>query len=188
MEFKIEVPKKIDYYLSILIVGKREETNLFVERLIKNDIVIHNLNCSLDFGITLCKRKYIKFKNKIFKICFTFSDCKKHLGKKLIGYNDAIFFFYSSFDRNSFENVEKIFPKQESNELDYICVLIRNNYELCLKSEDDNYVSDEEAMEYAEKNSMLFAHISSFEKYDSGIKNLLNLILIEYLRRNNKNN
>ena len=43
-------------------------------------------------------------------------------------------------------------------------------------------------MEYADKNNMLFTHISSFEKYDNGIEQLLDLILIEYLCQNSINN
>ena len=40
-------------------------------------------------------------------------------------------------------------------------------------------------MEYADKNHMIFLHISSFEKYENGIENLLNLICKQYLLRNN---
>ena len=69
--------------------------------------------------------------------------------------------------------------------------LIRVKYDLNIKSDNNeniDFVSDEEAMEYSDKNNMIFLHISSFEKYDNGIENLLNLILKLYLLKINNNN
>ena len=55
--------------------------------------------------------------------------------------------------------------------------VIKNNF----------FVSDEEALEYiSNKNNFYFAHISSFEKYETGIKNLIEIILFYYLKNKNK--
>ena len=47
-----------------------------------------------------------------------------------------------------------------------------------------NRVSEEEALEYASKNNILFAHISIVEKYASGINELIDKALKEYYKRN----
>ena len=68
--------------------------------------------------------------------------------------------------------------------------LIRVKYDLNIKSDNNeniDFVSDEEAMEYADKNNMIFLHISSFEKNDKGFENLLNLITKQYLLQNKNN-
>ena len=56
-------------------------------------------------------------------------------------------------------------------------------YNLCLDSEKE-IVYDEEALEFATKNSLLFFHISSEEKYESGVNQLFYSIIKEYYLRN----
>ena len=194
MEFINGEPKQIDYDIKIIMSGKEEEKYIFLERLIMNDKVSSKLDFSFDPIGFDSKSKCIKFKNKIFRL-YIFNYYGIELGYNIIRCSDVFLLFYDAYDRYSFEKVrDKVkyiydeHYEQQNNNFNCILFLIRSKYELSLKSQNDDYVSDEEAMEYADKNNMLFTHISSFEKYDSGIKNLLNLILIEYLRRNNKNN
>ena len=61
-----------------------------------------------------------------------------------------------------------------------ICFLIRSKYDLNLNLEKNEIVSDEEALEFADKNNFIFTHISSFEKYGNGIDNLFDIIFKEY--------
>ena len=42
-------------------------------------------------------------------------------------------------------------------------------------------VSDEEALEFADKYNMLFFHLSLHEKYETGIKELFETVLNEYI-------
>ena len=68
-------------------------------------------------------------------------------------------------------------------------MLIRSKYDLNIKSEDNfnNFISDEEALEFTEKNNLLFFHISSFEKNESWIKELFSLSLEKYIKKNKIN-
>ena len=67
-----------------------------------------------------------------------------------------------------------------------IYFLVRSKYELSLLSEKNEIISDEEVLEFADKNNIIFTHISSFENYGNGIDNLFDLIIKEYnLRREN---
>ena len=56
---------------------------------------------------------------------------------------------------------------------------------LYIKTQNKDFVSNEEAMEYADKNNIFVLYISSFEKYNNGINNLLNYVLKQYLLNNN---
>ena len=41
-------------------------------------------------------------------------------------------------------------------------------------------ISDEEALEFAEENGLLFCHLSMFDKYENGINELMIKILKKY--------
>ena len=63
-----------------------------------------------------------------------------------------------------------------------IFALIRNKYDYKCRNE----ISDEEALEFADKNNMLFFHLSLHEKNETGIKELFETVLNEYFRRKEK--
>ena len=50
----------------------------------------------------------------------------------------------------------------------------------------EDIVSDEEALEYADKNKLYFSHLSNFLKYETGINQIFELALNEYLKREKK--
>ena len=64
-----------------------------------------------------------------------------------------------------------------------IILLIRNSYDLNIDA-NQNFVTEEEALEFAYENNIFFFHISSFEKNESGIKEILKCTLnaMEYLK------
>ena len=74
----------------------------------------------------------------------------------------------------------------ESNtKLNPIYILVRRKYENILNTkEKKDIVSDEEALEYADKNNMHFFHIAINEKYETGINELFEFALKEYIIRN----
>ena len=43
-------------------------------------------------------------------------------------------------------------------------------------------IKDEEVLEYAEENNIIFSHISIFDKYEDGINELLIKILNKYIK------
>ena len=98
----------------------------------------------------------------------------------------AALLFYDSFNRKSFERIKRAYSLHKDI-LNNMVFLIRTECDLNMKSEINDFVSDEEAIEYADKNNMIFLHISSFEKNDNGFENLLNLITKQYLLQNKNN-
>ena len=195
MEFIIRKPQQIDYDLKIIVIGKvKIGKSIFIKRIsvdnnYKEFSKLNNSNYIPTIGVHF-NVKFLKFNDKIFKLQiwdFSGDDRFENFVKDYYLNSNVILVFYNGF-LQSFQKIKDIYNYQYNNNPNSIFALIRTKYELTIKSEDDEYVSDEEAMEYADKNNMLFAHISSFEKYDNGIEKLLNLILIEYLRKNNNYN
>ena len=98
----------------------------------------------------------------------------------------VIIFFYDSMNKQSFEKIKSLYC---SGSLDKNCIffIVRNKYELKRQSDDNSdLISDEEVLEFADKNNMIFKHISILEKYETGIDELFNEIISEYLKFNKK--
>ena len=127
-------------------------------------IIFHEQKIKLEIWDTAGKEKY----EALIKI-FTRDAC-------------IIFLFYDSFDKASFERAKKIYNRVkdfcEINEAVY--VLVSSKYDL---SKNIQKVSEEEALEFATNNNMLFAHISIAEKYENGINELIDKALKEYFKR-----
>ena len=130
----------------------------------------------------------IRIGNHIFRINF-WDCCGQELYRSLIQnfYKNACAFliFYDSCDKDSFikakfwiEDIFKFNPKS-------FCVLIRNKYELIPK---DKIVADEEALEYAYQKNIYFSHISSFQKYETGIEELIQFSISQYYKNINDSN
>lgn len=93
---------------------------------------------------------------------------------------DFIFFFYESFSQYYLDSIKTkldLFNKFCNRNL--IFVLIRCRYDIGGKIE----ISDEEALEFADKNNMLFFHLSLNEKNETGVKELFETVINEYFRR-----
>ncbi len=52
-------------------------------------------------------------------------------------------------------------------------------------NEKDNIIDDEEVLEFAEKNKLIYSHISILEKYSQGVNELFKKVLNEYLKIKN---
>ena len=132
----------------------------------------------------------IKIKNKILH--FQLWDTGgQELYQSLISNfyrNTSIFFiFYDASDKDSFNRAKSFYKDiKNADNKNPIYVLIRSRYEIALNSNDKkNIVTDEEALEYAEKNNLHFFHIGIFEKYETGIIDLMKFVVYEYIKRNN---
>ena len=90
-----------------------------------------------------------------------------------------ILIFYDALDKSSFEKAKSLVMKYLYNKKQ-ISFLIRSKYDLSLNSENNEIVSDEEALEFADKNNLIFTHISPFEKYGTGLDDLFDIIFKEY--------
>jgi len=134
--------------------------------------------------------KNIEFNNKCFRclICDTAgADRYQSLLNGIILSSNIILLFYESFDRNSFIRVKNIYEKIKNNFPNCIFYFVRSKYDLNGNIKNDDFISDEEVLEYADKNRVSYAHLSSFEKYDNGIDYLLNLIVPQLIYQINDN-
>ena len=195
MEF-IEKKTGYDYSLKIMLLGEASVgKTIFCDRLVfSNDINHFNFlksNCLSTIGIDL-SFSLIKYKEKIFqlKICdfAGWGNCYES-NKALIKGSVAVLLFYNAFYRHSFNKAKDLYETYFPINKDAVFILVRSKYEVNLDPVIKNkyFVSDEEALEYInDKNNFYFAHISSFEKYETGIKNLIEIILFYYLKNKNK--
>ena len=96
---------------------------------------------------------------------------------------DIVFLFYDSSYKNTLDSIEQNLALiNRECKRNVIFALIRNKYDKVGKAE----ISDEEALEFADKNNMMLFHLSLHEKNETGIKELFETVLNEYFRRKEK--
>ena len=181
-----------DIALKVVIVGKSSTgKSFFCSRIGLNYSQFQKyLRYDPTIGIDSLK-KTIKFLNKIYELLI-WDTCGQKFYQSLIKSfykNTNIFLiFYDSFDRDSFKIAQSYFKdiKAELNKgLNPIYILVRSKYENALEAkEKKDIVSDEEVLEYADENNIHFFHIAINEKYETGINELLEFILKEYIKKN----
>ena len=182
MEFNIR--------LKIVLLGKDNTGKTkFNERLIAiNDYC--NFNESKVYKPTIggaFSTKIVKFHDKTFELDIwdvAGQERFNHLRPFYYQESDVILLFYNSFNKQSFETIKEFYNDCILRNINKNCkyIVIRDKYDL--KLENKEYVSDEEVLEFADKNNLLFTHISSYEKYETGIDNLIYLILNEFCKYN----
>ena len=126
---------------------------------------------------------YFKIKDKLFNIQLwdvsgqdRWEDTVYYLARGAV----AFLLFYNSFDRNSFLKAKKFYTNLYQSNPKSIYALIKGKYDLALKEKNDDIVSDEEALEFADNNNIIFAHLSNFEKYETGINELFGKIFLKF--------
>ena len=93
----------------------------------------------------------------------------------------VVLFFYDALNIESFEVVKELLTTIQENRLnEQIYILVCNKYQLSLEDRKGKIISDEEALEFAEENGLLFCHLSMFDKYENGINELMIKILKKY--------
>ena len=117
----------------------------------------------------------LKIKDKLFKVQLwdisgeeRWEDTVYYLARGA----GAILLFYDSFNRKSFLKAKKLYTNLYKSYPKSIYALVRSKYDLDLKEENNDIVSDEEALEFANNNNIIFAHLSNFEKYEIGANEL----------------
>ena len=178
----------IDYELKVVLLG---DENTGKSKFYRNVII----NKIIDSGqyvptIATCFMiKIIHFKNKIFKINLWDTAGQEQFNNLLTLYargSDVYLLFYNSLNRKSFKRVDKILKTMKENnpKKNAIYILIESKYDLKIESNiDKNIVTEEEALEYAEKNDMLFCHLSGGERYKREINEIIVKILNEYFNK-----
>ena len=105
-----------------------------------------------------------------------------HIQKRLFENADIVFLLYESSSSYTFTSIkDKIYFFEVNCKRNAIFALICNKYDKCR-----NEISDEEALEFADINNMLFFHLSLHEKNETGIKELFETVLNEYFSRKEK--
>jgi len=188
MEF-LENKTNSDVILKILVIGEiKTGKSLFIQRLtnlddyeFKRSTKSYNETIGLEFNI-----KYINFNNTIFKLQFWDTSGQERFNtilRTFFEHANVILIFFDAEDRNSFERAKNIYKEKCKEIKNATIILIRSKYGNS-KKEFINCISDEEALEFVDRNKISFAHICCFEKYETGIKELITLILTQYLRKN----
>ena len=189
--------KKYDFELRIVFLGKAEigKTILYKKIGLYNDykqFKLLNKDYIPTFGVEFMIIGK-KFNGETYKLQIwdlTGQETFKNIIRSYYNNASFILIFYDALDKDSFEEAKNYYKKAKEINQNPICFLIRSKYDLSLNSENNEIISDEEALEFADKNNLIFTHISSFENYGNGIDNLFDLILKEYNLniRYNKNN
>ena len=135
---------------------------------------------------------FVKYKGKLFKLELWDTAGKlKYFALTKIFYKDAhaVLNFYDPFKKESFEYAKKCFESVNGINSAFLCsyILIKNKYDLKETKDGKIMISDEEVLEYANKNNLSFRNLSNLEKYDSGIEEIFEDCINGYLNKNNKN-
>ena len=191
MEF-LENIGNYDLTTQIQILGSQHigKTNLFERTKFYNNyskykISQANIKTTLSYDFEALR---VKMNNKIIKILLWDSAGYEHGMPSLKRNCDAYLISYDAFNRNSFNNGIILYEYVKGNNDKAICILFRIKYDLGMNKDNrmNDYISDEEALEFADKNNIKFAHVSSVEKYENGIKELFSLALNQILSNKEK--
>ena len=134
----------------------------------------------------------IKYKGKLFRLDLwdTAGQLKNFQLIRFL-YKDAhvILNFYNPFKKESFEFIKKCYQSVNDINNAFLCayILIKNKCDLSETKDQKIMISDEEALEYADKNNLSFRNLSNLEKYGSGIEEIIEDCINGYLHKNNKN-
>ena len=135
---------------------------------------------------------FIKYKGKLFHLDVW--DCSgQERYSALVSYFQynalAILNFYDPFNKKSFELIKKNLEILKELNNKYLCcyIIIKSKCDLNETKDRNIMISDEEVLEFADKNNLLFRNLSNLEKYGSGIEEIIEDIINAYLHKNNKN-
>ena len=144
--------------------------------------IIHSWTVGMDFFSLIFNYKDRNVKLRIFDTTFLNNFCSTG-SKQIFKEVDIVFLFYDSSIKYTFETIKNKKNFFDNNfKRNTIFALIRNKYDITKEE-----ISDEEAIEFADSNNMLFFHLSLFEKNETGIKELFENVFNEYLKRKKKN-
>ena len=183
----LKVTEYYDYSIKIFILGKDSiGKTIFLKRIkLLDDYnsfkkLPHNYLPTIGIYFDIMR---IKFNNKIFKIQIWDTAGQERFSpitKTYYREGHSILIFYDAFDKESFKKAKIYYEEAFQINDKAVYFLIRSKYDLSLNSEPNDFISDEEAQLFADKNNIIFAHISSIEKNENGINEVFEIILKEY--------
>ena len=190
---------KYDFYWKVLLLGHGQVGKLHFRKRINynnnykefmEDQKNHFFYINTDFIII-----YIKYLNRIFKLKIFDNAGQERFRTFTHNYlkiSSIYLIFYDAFNRESFNTLKDYSDSILSIDEKRIIIIVRSKYELNLEHTENNIniVSDEEVFEYINKkninDNIFFFHLSNYEKYESGINNLLEFIIIKSIKKNLK--
>ena len=183
---------KFDYMIKLILLGKDSigKTQFFERIKLFEDYKSFKKksnNYLTTVGIDFCIFK-IKFNNKVFNLqIWDTAGLERYssLTKSFYIKANSILLFYDPLDKESFKKAKNLYEGALKVNDKAIYFLIRSKYDLSSNSKKNELISDEEALEFADKNNLFFFHISSFEKNENGFNEILEILLREYLRKVN---
>ena len=167
----------------------------FVDRILYKDS-FKNFKESIKGNISTTGVKYhgilVKYKGKLFKLeLWDTAGQLKYFALTKIFYKGAhvILYFYDPFKKQSFDYIKKSFQDVKVSNSQYLCkyIIIKNKCDLNETNDKKIIISDKEILEYADKNNLSFRNLSNLEKYSSGIEEIIEDCINDYLHKNNKN-
>ena len=195
----LEHPKKLDYFWKVLLLGAPNVgKKAFLKRLNYNN---YNQFMEDEKKYVLSTLSigpaeiYIKYLNKIFKLKIFGAfggERYKTISYSYLKLSTIYLIFYDAFKRETFNTLKDYSDGILSFDEKRIIIIVRSKYELNSESLENNKdkVSDEEVLEFINSkninNNIFFFHLSNYEKYESGINNLLEFIIIKSLEKNLK--
>ena len=134
---------------------------------------------------------FVKHKSKVFKLEIWDISGQIRFFPLLEAFNkraDFIIYFYDPFNKDSFEYIKKSYQKAKKINLSCLCngILIKSKCDLNETKDRNIMISDEEVLEFADENNLLFRNLSNLEKYGSGIEEIIEDVINANLYKNNK--
>ena len=181
-----------EFYIKIVLVGQDNTgKTIFCQNLLNgyDENLFLKEYISTNGGSYMGKK--LIYKNKIFNLdIWDTAGQEKYLSLIKFFFKGAgiVFIFYNSYNIFSFNKAKDLFYYVKENTEKNKCVyaLVANKYDLSQNSKEDcNILSEEEVLEFAEENNLIFSHLSILEKYSNGVNELLKKALDEYIEIKN---
>ena len=133
---------------------------------------------------------FVKYKDKLFKLeIWDIPGQLVYFDLTKIFYKEAhvILNFYDPFKKESFDYIKRCFQSISELNNPSLCtyIIIKNKNDLNETKDQKIMISDEEILEYADKNNLSFRNLSNLEKYSSGIEEIIEDCVSGYIYKNN---
>ena len=199
MEFFSDNNHKYDYLFKIVIAGDEQTGKTTLINRLKADCFeefIKNTNYIPTIGVEFLI-KTAKYNNNIFKIQIWDTSGNESFSDKIDYYSKgcvAILLFYNGLNKSSFEKAISIYQRiKEGYKKHGLFIFVRSKYDMKFDETDNNknnVISDDDVLQFIDNNNLnknlFFAHLSSYQKNESGIDKIFTVILSQFLK-NEKN-
>ena len=179
------------YEIKMVLIGDEDTgKSKFCEKLLPNKNNINFDEYLPTIGGSFL-RSTINFQHRTFNINIWDTAGQERFQPLIIMYlpeTNIVLIFYNPLKKKSFERVKVLLNTAKDylkNDNNIIYALIGSKYDLKLESNDEENVEEEEALEFADKNNLIFFHLSNKEKYNNYTNEIMGKVLNEYIKKKN---